>query len=346
MAKKKEKKNEEIWFSTGSDLLDLVVGGGSGKGYPAGKIINIVGDKASAKTWLSCEIIASSHYKYGDKFKWVYDDCESGFSFDTEKLYGFEIMPKKTEERFSSNTVQDLYCNVRTFLDSLKGDEFGVYVVDSLDGLSSEEIEEIAEERYKKHKQGKEMTKGSYRMEAAKFLSQEFFRTLADDLQDKNVLLVIISQIRYNVDLFSFEKYTRAGGKALDFYAYAVIWLAKVATIEKLSRAIGTVIKAKTTKLKAPRPYRECTFSLLFDYGLDNIGSNIDFLYDLRGKRGVLLKAAKEIDWNGEIMDRQTLIDKIELSEDLEKELTKHIEEKWEGIEAEIKINRKQRYGK
>mgnify|MGYP005637691503 CR=1 FL=1 len=337
------KKKE--WFSTGSDLLDLVVGGGKGSGFPSGKIINIVGDKATAKTWIACEIIASSYYKHKEKLKWVYDDCESGFSFDTKRLYGIEIIPIDESKRYKSNTIQDLFCNIRAFLDSLKKNEIGIYVVDSLDGLSSEEIEELADKRYRAYKQGKKLEKGSYKMETAKFLSQEFFRTLADDFEDKNVLLIIISQIRYNIDVLSFEKYTRAGGKALDFYAYAVLWLAKLSTIDVRGNAIGTVIKAKTTKLKAPKPYRECVLSLLFDYGIDNIGSNIDFLYDLRGKRGDLLKASNNIEYEGKQFDRNSLIEYIEACEERVKELTKKVMEKWEKIEESIVVRRKRKYG-
>ena len=72
---------------TGSYLLDMIVGGGIGEGYPFGSTVNIVGDSSAGKTLLSREIIAACHYKFKDKFKWVYDDCESGFTFDTKSLY-------------------------------------------------------------------------------------------------------------------------------------------------------------------------------------------------------------------------------------------------------------------
>lgn len=347
MGKRKQEEipsSDTIWISTGSDVMDMGVGGGIGIGYPAGKIINIVGDKSSGKTFLATELIASAYHRYKNKLKWVYDDCESGFTFDTKKLYGFEIMPMNEEERFKSRTVQELYGNLRMFLNSIKKDEFGIYIVDSLDGLSSDELEELSDKRFKAFKEGKDFDKGSYRMESAKFLSQEFFKTLADDIHDKNVLLVFISQIRYNIDPMSFEKWTRAGGKALDFYAYAVVWLATLTKIEKKDRAIGVVVKAKTTKLKAPRPFREWTFSLIFDYGLDNTGSNIDYLYDLRGKRGELLKDAKAIQWDElEPMTRDELVQYIEDNK-LQKELRNRVIEKWEAVETSIQTTRKNKY--
>jgi hypothetical protein len=40
-----------------------------------------------------------------------------------------------------------------------------------------------------------------------------------------------------------------------------------------------------TTKSSTPRPYRECVYTVLFDYGIDSIGSNIDFLFNLRNPK-------------------------------------------------------------
>ena len=75
-------------------MFDLVTGGNKNVfGVPAGRFINIVGDKSAGKTFLSNEFIAWAYHNLGKDFKWVYDDCESGYSFDTQSLYGFDIMP-------------------------------------------------------------------------------------------------------------------------------------------------------------------------------------------------------------------------------------------------------------
>ena len=291
---------EQIRFTTGCQLLDLVTGGAKNVfGIPAGRFINIVGDKSAGKTFLSNEIIASAYHKYGSKkFKWVYDDCESGYSFDTETMYGFEIMP---ENPIHSRTVEEAFCNITDFAGKLKGDQFGIYVLDSLDGLTSQEQDDRAEERLKAFHAEKTFDKGTYGMGKQKYLSQEFFPQLCSTIENKNVLVIIISQIRENIDMFSFEKYSRSGGKAMDFYAHSVLWLATAKYIEKKGRKVGVVVKAKTTKSKTPRPFRECFFSFLYDYGLDDIGSNIDYLFDLRTEKGELNTKAKAIQWNGDV---------------------------------------------
>ncbi len=105
LAKRPEKSNQITKVTSGSDIFDLALGGG----FPIGKIINIVGDNSTGKTLLSCELIARAKQEYGDKLKWYYDDAETGFSFDTKEMYGFEIMK---EECTPSYTVEDFDLNL------------------------------------------------------------------------------------------------------------------------------------------------------------------------------------------------------------------------------------------
>lgn len=312
----KDSKNK-IYFRTGCELFDMVIGGNKNVfGIPAGRFINIVGDKSAGKTFLSNEFIAWAYHNLGKNFKWVYDDCESGYSFDTQSLYGFDIMP---ENPVHSTTVEEAFYHITKFAEKLKENQFGIYVLDSLDGLTSEEQDKRAEERIKSIEDEKEM-KGTYGMGKAKYLSQEFFPQLCSVIENKNILVIIISQIRDNVDMFSFEKFARAGGKALDFYAHSVIWLATAKKIEKLDTPVGVVVKAKTTKSKTPRPFRECFFSFLYDYGLDGIGTSVDYLFELRTPKGELNTKAKAIQWNGNNnLDKKQLKEFLNENELLEK---------------------------
>ena len=326
-----QRMSSKIRFSTGCDLLDMVTGGDKGVyGFPVGRFTNIVGDRSSGKSFIATEIIAASYHKYPkDKFRWVYDDCERGYSFDTQSMYGFDIMPQDPEEVIASTTVEEAFCHISDFADSLEEDQFGIYVLDSLDGLTSEEQNAQADDRLKAFHSGKEYDKGSYGMGKPKYLSREFFPQLCSKIQDKNILVIIISQVRENIDMFSFEKFTRSGGKALDFYAHMVVWLATTKKIVKKDRPVGVVVKAKVTKGKVPRPFRECFFTLLYDYGLDNIGTSIDYLYDLRTPQGELSSKAKAIRWG----DGQEKITVATLKKWLNEEdlMDKYINSKYSG---------------
>ena len=299
-----KKQQDKLYFKTGNTLLDLVVGGAPNVyGYPVGKFINIVGDKSSGKTFLATELIADAFHRFDKKkFRWVYDDCEAGYSFDSKKMYSFDIL----QETNNSTTVEEAFVNISNFAESLKTDQFGIYVLDSLDGLTSDEQDEQAQDRIKAMNAGKNYDRGTYGMGKPKYLSREFFPQLCNMIQDKNILVVIISQVRENIQPFSFEKYTRSGGKAMDFYAHTVLWLATLKKINKKGKPIGVVIKAKTTKSKTPRPFRDCQFPIIFDYGIDNIGGNLDYLYDLRTDKGELTSAAKSISWGNENIEKIT----------------------------------------
>jgi RecA/RadA recombinase len=340
-AKKEEqeeiRQKESIWIPTGSTLVDLVVGGGRGMGYEAGQIINVPSDSGAGKTLHCNEIIANAYKMYGKKTKWVYDAAEHGNTFDFMKLYGIEIIPKNEEDVVRSNTIQQAFANIETFIKKLKDDEFGIYVLDSLDAVMSQETDDIADEHVKAQNSGKEFTKGTYQGEKPKFLSSIFFPRITELAKTKKCLVLIISQLRDNVGGGSYAPKDKiSNGRALTFYSDTRVWFRVAQRLEKNNRQIGATIEAWTTKVRGETPYRNCFFTVYYTYGVDNVTSNIDFLYDLRtAEKGELRKTeAKALDWDGEVMNREELIKFIE-EKNLEDELSKRVVEKWYREEAE-----------
>lgn len=323
---------------TGCLILDLVVGGGEGLGFPYGKMVNIVGDSSSGKTFLAWEILAANYYKYKDKLKWNYDDSETGNTFDTNKLYGIDLLEHKNAFGKCSDLVEEMDGNTSLFLKEIRSvNQKGIYIVDSLDGLSDADKEK-QEKQYEtmaatgKAKEGN----GSFNTGTASHLSKQFFRTKAGKLSKKKVLLIIVSQVRENLNAGLFgKKHYRAGGKAMDFYAHTCLWLYNIKKFKKNDRVVGVLVRAKSEKSKTPRPYRECTFSIYFDYGLDNIGSCLDYLYDLRGKDGELLKRPCEsIPWNKDGVDKNWNNMKAWLQETNQYDLAREIKKEETGKQA------------
>lgn len=306
-------KSSSVRYTTGLDLLDLVVGGGEGMGFPGGYIVNFVGDKSAGKTALSIEMLVANKVKFGKAFHPNHDDAESGCTFDTQRMYGVELYGDKPPRK--STTVEQMDANVGLWLEELGKKGLGIYVVDSLDGLSDEDKEERAESRKDQMEKGKTVKDdGTYGTGAAKFLSQEFFKTKAAAIQDHDALLVIVSQVRENLTAGMFgKKLKRSGGKALDFYSHTCLWLSTVRKIVRKvgdeSRVVGVVVEARTEKSKTPRPYRSCRFTFYFDYGLDNIGTNLDYLFDLRGEDGDLTKEANAVAWKGKAAGLLEILD-------------------------------------
>lgn len=261
----KEKKLEFI--HSGCKILDCVLGGG----WPLGRIINIVGDKSSGKTLAAIEAFANFNRKYPDG-KMYYHEAEAAFDLDYAEALG---MPINQVEFIDNDTVEGLFNTlIRVIEDGKKNNVPVLYVVDSLDALSD------ADEKERK------IEAGTYAMTKQKKLS-EIFRRLAKDLEKTKICLIIISQVRSNIGVMFGEKYTRSGGKALDFYASQIIWFSEIEkmqkTIKGIKRPIGIRIKAKCKKNKIGLPYRECIFPILFGYGIDDTAANIEFLKDVKG---------------------------------------------------------------
>jgi len=126
----------------------------------------------------------------------------------------------------------------------------------------------------------------------------QLFRRLAQQLGNKNVTVMIISQVRDKIGVAFGRKYSRSGGRALDFYASQVIYLAQMSmlkrTIKGVERPIGVEIKAQCTKNKVSLPFRNCQFPIIFGYGVDDIVAGIDWLVEVDHLKTVDLKDKAE----------------------------------------------------
>jgi recombination protein RecA len=286
-AKLQEEKQQEINITTGSELFDLIIGGG-GWG-PFGRIVNIIGDSSSFKTYLVCEAIYQAKKAFKTSLKIRYNDAESGFNFNTQELYGYSMEPyvvrTPTIEAFASD-LQSFCKEINT-----KKGELGIYVVDSFDGLASDADIEEFEKRLEAYEDDKDFKKGSYDMSKQKF-SSKLFRTLSQNIIKANVLLIIISQIRDNVGVSFGQKWTVSGGQALKFYSTIRVFLQLVDKYSVEDRQIGATVKATGMKVRAKHPFREVFVNMLFEFGVDAVSTHIDYLYDLRDNYGKLKEAS------------------------------------------------------
>jgi RecA/RadA recombinase len=303
---------EDPWgrARTGTLLLDLQAGGKKGVlGYPYGWIVNYVGDKSSGKTLFAHEVTAyQNHINKG--FKYLFMPTEYGDSFDTEDLYNYNAtMPWEDVPK----TVQKLDTTVREFLDNLKVSKDGkttesaILTVDSLDGVGSIQLDNMAEDRMKKHKAGKEVKDdGSYQMEKPKFLSMHHFPKIACELRHKKALYFILSQLRDNPDPNSPVKEKRSGGRAMDFFSHTVQWLYAVQKIfatekaKKNGKSCGGITRVVNKKSKTSRPGRIIYVLFYYTFGIDDVGTNLIYLKDLLSDKGQMTVKNPVFDWNGE----------------------------------------------
>lgn len=244
---------------TGCSLLDCALGGG----YVLGRMTNIVGDKSTAKTALATEALTNFLMTYPNGAA-AYREIESAYDQNYAKAMGLPVEKVDFGDPDAPLlTVEDFARDFDAFLDKqLKAKMPGIYVLDSLDALSDEvEMEN-------------DIAKGTFGTAKAKMLST-YFRKTVRKIEQSQVLLLIISQVRDNIGAMFGEKHKRSGGRAMDFYASQIMWLAHIKLLSKVintvKRPYGVTIKATIKKNKVALPFRSVEFDFEFGFGVNDL---------------------------------------------------------------------------
>ena len=335
---------------TSSTHLNLAASGkGKKGGWARGRIINLVGDGSSGKTWLALELAAFFFYKIKNitskifppvkKVIIKYDNGEEVMDFPIAEVFGQAfadaVFPKEKEEPNSSN-IEEFGRRFGRVCEKWKPGDCILYVLDSVDAVGSEE----GEKRFDASLKSDKPEDGSYGSgpEKAKYLSQSFFSNIDSKMAGKDITLVLISQIREVFNIVYGKKYKRVGGKSFDFYTHQVCWLYEqeklTRTIRGEKRAYGIRVLAKLERNKVAKPFREAMLYFVFDYGVDDISGNLAYLYGPK---------VEKLNWDGESFDRSDLINYIEANK-LQEELAERVSEKWLAIEEELRPQRESRY--
>lgn len=336
---KPEEKQSRTLIPTGSTLLNLACSDNPWGGFGLGKVVNIIGDSSAGKTLLALTMLME--VCLDDKFKdyvLLYDDVERAIEFDFSKL--FPGLEDRINLGIFSDTIQDFHTNV---LNQTKIDVPFIYVLDSFDALTSdEEIEKSYKEAMARARteEGAKAIAGSYKTEKAK-LSGQILREIKGKLEQRNALLVVISQVRDNIGITFGSKKTRSGGHALKFYSTHEMWLAITSHIKNNKIETGVNVIAKVSKNKLTGKVRAVEFPIYYDYGVDDLGSCVDYLIETdHWKKNKQTLNAFEFELEG---TKNKLLSLIE-ENNLENEVRKIVGQVWLEQEEAIKLGRKPRF--
>jgi len=301
---------KQEYARTGCLLTDLLYGGGDNLGIPYGVMINFVGDTSSGKSMTGNELIAAEyHNRKGKKFMHQYEDAEYGNKFDTTHMYGLDIMGTNAlsnipRKKYPSRpkTVQDVDARVSLFMKEIPEDGYGIYFLDSLDAVTSKEMLDRSEKRETDYKKNNGTNDdGTFGAQAAKFLSQEFFRVQGGKIEDRKIIIGIVSQVREVIGATMFQKKIRdSGGKAKGHWMSMKIWFTprQYLYMPKSKRAYGQLFNIHMDKTRDGKIKRECTIVYDTGHGIDDVKTSLDFLYDTRdSKTGKLKKSAETLDF-------------------------------------------------
>ena len=252
------------FVQSGASPLDCVLGWG----WPLGRVVNIVGDESSGKTLVAMEAMINCARQFPDAHI-CYRESEAALVKEYAAHLGLPLdRVELAREVGTTDTVERFYDHLMLFLKKLDGAP-GFYVLDSLDALSDEA------------EMDRDIDKNTMGTQKAKKLS-ELFRKVTEQVESSKVCLMIVSQTRDKIGGGFGRKYTRAGGKALNFYASIIVYLAHIGELKrqvsKVKRTVGVSVRAKCTKNKIGLPFRQCDFPIIFGYGIEDIYSALSWL--------------------------------------------------------------------
>lgn len=336
--------DKDTLVSSGSTLLNLACTGTSYGGFAKGEYIFFVGDSMSGKTWFTMTCFAEAAQKQSfQDYAFIHDNPEQGANMDVEFYFGAACRERLQEPPSGgpSRTVEEFYINLNKALDQGPC----IYVLDSMDALDADSDEEQYEKERKAYEQGKDAT-GSYGTGKAKANSQRM-RRVTRRLKETGSILIVICQTRDNIGFGAqFNPKTRAGGKALRFYAQMEIWTSVAKTITKTvrgkKRQVGVITKLAIKKNRHNGQLHSVEVPIYHSYGIDDIRSCVEYLIEEKqwSKSGSKIKA-KELDLIGTDVK---LIKEIE-EQGLERRLRRIVTKTWNEIVDATRItDRKSRY--
>lgn len=314
------------FIPSGCKTLDLALGGG----WARGRVANIVGDKSSGKTLLCIE--ASANFaRLEKKGRIRYREAEAAFDDKYAEALGMPVARidfGQNDRAFE--TVEDMFEDLQRIVAGAKGPE--LVIVDSLDALSD------------RKEAARDMDEGTYGTGKAKMMS-ELFRRLVRQMNKTDVTLMIVSQVRDKIDTVSLgRKTTRSGGRALDFYASQVLYLAHILRLTRTvfgqKRTTGVRVQGKVDKNKVALPFREARFDIRFGYGIDDAQACVDWLKDAKSLK---IAGLVEKDVPNYLDYMMTLTPEKEAQELAE--LRQIVEDRWYAIEGEL-LTPRSKYGR
>ena len=353
--KRRDPINPKDLLKTGSTVLDLAISGRRGGGFLKGKYFWMVGDSSSGKTFLmlTCFAEASINPEF-DKYRLIYDNREDGALMDMAKYFGRAMAerteppkdPDKYDDPYSEN-IEDFYFNLDDALERAEAGEPFIYLLDSMDSLTSKYADEKFKEA-KKEARGGARAKGDYGDGKAK-KNSTFLRKAVNRLGATGSILIILSQIRDNIEAGMFEEHqTPSGGHALRFYATVQLWSSVGSKIKKKVAGrdvvVGVNCRVRTKKNRITGRERTVEFPIYYDTGIDDIGGMIDFLihwkFWTKNKMGTIDATP---DFDDVKKRKEDLVEWIE-EEDLREDLEEIVEDAYAEVERKATVKRGNKY--
>lgn len=279
-----EVNNSTPVVSTGSTLLDLAISGHRryGGGIPGGILVQFFGPSGWGKTSILSEICASAQAKGG--FAMI-GDAERRMTPEFIQYMGLRVNEDNLKYPFTVDDIEEMIFDTPQTGEGII-DVTGIDSVTSL--LSSQEVKKnkkTEEEIIVKDKRGSAKAKDLHGL----------CRRSKAELAKKNKLVVFTDQIQDNqTDMPFASKEKVPGGNAVPFYASL---RGRIGPTEKFSKmkievkvgkvplekVIGIRSEIEIIKSSIDAPYQNAIVPIEFDYGIDDIRGNLEYIKRMTG---------------------------------------------------------------
>lgn len=315
--------NTELMISTGSTLLDLAISGLRirGGGLPAGILVEIFGPSGAGKTVMLQEIGGIIQSKGG---MLIFNDPEARLDPNFARKFDLDV---DNMVYHTPDTVPELFKSIYNW-------EADTSIIN---GIMADSLAALSTDMEMEKDEGDKM--GGRR---AKEFSEQL-RKVARIIKKNNYLMVCSNQIRETMNTMPFaEKYTAPGGKAIGFYSSVRLQITPVKKIMKEITFRGKKIKQQTGvqsevyvyKNSVSEPGKRAILTINFQYGIDDIRENLQFVKDYSNENVYTLndkKLDRGLDKSCEIIEQ----------ENLESELREQVIDLWLAIQEKYKESRK-----
>jgi hypothetical protein len=255
----------------------------------------------------------------------MFRDPEARLNNQFAALFGFKV---ENADYSQPDTVPELFAPVRAWRPEINGSVNGIFA-DSLAALST-----------KMEMEGDD----KYGMRRAKEFSEESRKTCRI-LKQRGFLMVCSNQVRQNIDAGQFgEKYSTPGGMSIGYYASLRLRChSPTKTSRKIEiagkehkRVVGVHTTVEVYKSSIWEPHHTAQVHILYDYGIDDVRANLEFVKSIAGPSG----AYYSIDGNERLGSGLENSIKTVESAGLELQLKRRVVQLWHELEEKFKVSR------
>ena len=290
------------WLNTGHPLLNDAISGSYHGGMPSGRIVEMFGPASCGKTAIATEVMIAAQKAGGVA---AFMDHENSFDHNLATSNGLDPIKNwifRAPDTFEES-IALTFKAVATIREKKMIDPKApiVFVYDSLASMVP------------KSKFGKDVDE--YNMNDTTALARatsSLFPSLSKMAEKFDFLALFLNQVRVKPGVVYGNPETTPGGSAPEYYASVRLSLKRAMMKDKK----GQTVKAECVKNKVHKPFEKAEWDFVFtDEGtgrFDPVGSVLDHLVEI----GVVTKAGHRLEWDGQKLFRDDVVDRINKSGD------------------------------